>query len=60
MPKSPQEEQSRAQYNLALCPDTSLIVIPGSHRRVRTEIERNADPYDLMLPDQLIVDRRLL
>ncbi|KAN0069412.1 hypothetical protein V8E54_012427 [Elaphomyces granulatus] len=54
--KSPQGKQSHAQYNLALCPDTSLVVVPGSHRRVRTEIERNADPYDPMLPDQLVVD----
>jgi Phytanoyl-CoA dioxygenase (PhyH) len=54
--KSPQGKQSHAQYNLALCPDTSLIVIPGSHRRVRTESERNADPYEPVLPDQLVVD----
>ncbi|EED18179.1 phytanoyl-CoA dioxygenase family protein [Talaromyces stipitatus ATCC 10500] len=53
--KSPQGRQSHAQYNLALCPDTSLIVIPGSHRRVRTETERNADPYEAELPGQLTV-----
>ncbi|KAL1969675.1 hypothetical protein VTN77DRAFT_8228 [Rasamsonia byssochlamydoides] len=53
--KSPQGKQSHAQYNLALCPDTSLIVIPGSHRRVRTETERNADPYEPALPNQLVV-----
>lgn len=38
--------QSHAQYNLALCTDSSLIVVPGSHRRVRTEVERAADPYE--------------
>lgn len=53
--KSPQGRQSHAQYNLALCEDTSLIVIPGSHRRVRTEVERNADPYEPVLPEQLVV-----
>lgn len=54
--KSPHGKQSHAQYNLALCPDTSLIVIPGSHRRARTEIERNAAPYEPSLPDQLVVE----
>ena len=54
--KSPNGKQSHAQYNLALCPDTSLAVIPGSHRRARTEIERNADPYEPVLPDQLVVE----
>lgn len=53
--KSPNGRQSHAQYNLALCPDTSLIVIPGSHRRIRTEAERNADPYDSNMPGQEIV-----
>ncbi|KAI9762768.1 MAG: hypothetical protein M4579_000120 [Chaenotheca gracillima] len=53
--KSPEGKQSHAQYNLALYPDSSLIVIPGSHRRVRTDIERAADPYEPSLPDQLIV-----
>lgn len=53
--KSPQGKQSHAQYNLALCPDTSLIAVPGSHRRVRTETERNADPYEPSLPNQVVV-----
>ncbi|KAJ5488757.1 hypothetical protein N7539_003647 [Penicillium diatomitis] len=53
--KSPGGRQSHAQYNLALCPDASLIVIPGSHRRARTAIERSADPYEAVLPDQLVV-----
>jgi hypothetical protein len=53
--KSPQGHQSHAQYNLALCSDTSLIVIPGSHRRIRTETERNADPYEAYLPGQVTV-----
>lgn len=54
--KSPGGRQSHAQYNLALCPDASLIVIPGSHRRARTDIERDAEPYESSLPDQLIVE----
>ncbi|KAL3467916.1 hypothetical protein BJX64DRAFT_125184 [Aspergillus heterothallicus] len=54
--KSPGGRQSHAQYNLALCEDRSLIVIPGSHRRVRTETERSAQPYEAYLPEQLVVE----
>ncbi|KAJ5893738.1 hypothetical protein N7495_005429 [Penicillium taxi] len=54
--RSPGGKQSHAQYNLALCPDKSLIVVPGSHRRARTDTERNAKPYEPYLPDQLIVE----
>ncbi|KAL4787885.1 hypothetical protein BJX76DRAFT_247779 [Aspergillus varians] len=54
--KSPGGRQSHAQYNLALCEDRSLIVVPGSHRRVRTETERNADPYESEMPGQLVVE----
>lgn len=54
--KSPGGRQSHAQYNLALCPDASLIVVPGSHRRARTDIERNAAPYEPSLPNQLVVE----
>ncbi|KAI5293256.1 hypothetical protein KEM52_005707 [Ascosphaera acerosa] len=53
--KSPEGRQSHAQYNLALCRDDSLIVVPGSHRRARTETERNADPFAASLPGQLVV-----
>lgn len=56
--KSPSGQQLHAQYNIALFDDASLIVIPGSHRRVRTETERNASPYEANLPDQLIVELR--
>ncbi|KAF7585068.1 hypothetical protein BBP40_001098, partial [Aspergillus hancockii] len=56
--KSPQGRQSHAQYNLALCEDKSLIVVPGSHRRVRTEVERSAGPYEGYLPGQLVVELR--
>ncbi|KAL5337738.1 hypothetical protein BJX70DRAFT_226016 [Aspergillus crustosus] len=54
--KSPGGRQSHAQYNLALCDDSSLIVVPGSHRRMRTETERNADPFEGDLPGQVVVE----
>ncbi|KAL9625365.1 MAG: hypothetical protein Q9160_000428 [Pyrenula sp. 1 TL-2023] len=44
-----------AQYNIALTPDDSLVVIPGSHRRVRTDEERSADPYAEHLTGQITV-----
>jgi nicotinamide N-methyltransferase len=44
-----------AQYNFALWEDDSLIVVPGSHRRARTDVERDADPFAKSLPGQLIV-----
>ncbi|KAK3191148.1 Protein N-terminal and lysine N-methyltransferase efm7 [Lecanicillium sp. MT-2017a] len=44
-----------AQYNFALWEDDSLVVVPGSHKRPRTDTERNADPFAKELPDQLIV-----
>ncbi|EAS30744.3 phytanoyl-CoA dioxygenase [Coccidioides immitis RS] len=54
--KSPAERpQSHAQYNIALYPDSSLIVIPGSHLRARTQAERDADPYEENMPGQKIV-----
>lgn len=44
-----------AQWNLALYDDTSLVVVPGSHKRARTDIERNADPYENHLPGLTVV-----
>jgi hypothetical protein len=35
-----------AQWNLALYDDASLIAVPGSHLRARTEQEREAGVYD--------------
>lgn len=49
-----QEPMIHAQWNLALYPDSSLIVVPGSHKRVRTDMERDTEPYDDM-PGQRIV-----
>jgi Phytanoyl-CoA dioxygenase (PhyH) len=34
-----------AQWNLALYDDASLIVVPGTHARARTDEEREADPF---------------
>lgn len=60
---TPDEELERlgkpafsAQWNLALYDDASLIVVPGSHRRARTEVERAADPFEKDMPDQLVVE----
>lgn len=44
-----------AQYNFALWEDESLVLIPGSHKRPRTETERSADPFEKVLPEQLVV-----
>ncbi|KAL7791956.1 phytanoyl-CoA dioxygenase [Trichoderma ceciliae] len=59
---SPEEEMERlgrpafhAQYNLALWEDESLILVPASHKRARTEAERNAGPFEEQLPDQIVV-----
>ncbi|KAF2874084.1 phytanoyl-CoA dioxygenase family protein [Massariosphaeria phaeospora] len=59
---TPDEEMERlakpgwhAQWNLALYDDASLVVVPGSHRRARTETERAAEPYEPNMPGQLVV-----
>ena len=44
-----------AQWNLALYDDESLIVVPGSHVRARTDVERNADPFEKGLPGEIKV-----
>lgn len=58
----PQTEMERlgrpawhAQYNFALFEDDSLVLVPGSHKRARTDTERSADPFEKTLPDQLVV-----
>jgi hypothetical protein len=50
------EKGWHAQWNLALYDDSSLIVVPGSHKRARTAEERNADPYEPNMPNQLVVN----
>ncbi|KAM3531870.1 hypothetical protein NHJ13051_000606 [Beauveria bassiana] len=59
---TPEEEMERlgrpgfhAQYNFALYEDESLVLVPGSHARARTDVERAAGPFEPVLPDQLIV-----
>lgn len=54
--RAPGGRQSHCQYNLALCPDSSLIVVPGTHGRARTQTERDADPFAGVLPGQLVVE----
>lgn len=49
------EPMMHAQWNLALWPDSSLIVVPGSHKRARTDMERSADPFEDDMPGQKIV-----
>ncbi|KAH7071633.1 hypothetical protein FB567DRAFT_564461 [Paraphoma chrysanthemicola] len=44
-----------AQWNLPLYDDSSLVLVPGSHKRARTDEERNADPYAPSLPGQITV-----
>lgn len=54
--KSPGGRQAHCQYNIALVQDESLVVVPGSHVRVRTEQERSADPYaDVISEGQVVV-----
>lgn len=54
--KTPEGRQLHAQYNIALYEDSSLVVVPGSHRRIRTEAERAATLYEPHLPGQLVVE----
>lgn len=49
------EPEWHTQWNLALYDDDSLIAVPGSHARARTDEERNADPFDKQMPGQVIV-----
>lgn len=44
-----------AQWNLCLYDDASLIAVPGSHLRARTDEERNADLFEPNMPGQVIV-----
>jgi hypothetical protein len=44
-----------AQWNLPLYDDSSLVLVPGSHKRARTQIEREADPYESNMPGQITV-----
>lgn len=46
------------QWNLALYDDSSLIVVPKSHLRARTDAERAADPLEKDMPGQLVVKQK--
>jgi hypothetical protein len=43
------------QWNLVLYDDESLVVVPGSQTRARTEAERGAGPFEKEMPEQLVV-----
>lgn len=47
-----------AQWNLALYDDSSLIAVPGTHKRPRTKAERDADPFVDQLPGMRVVQMR--
>jgi hypothetical protein len=49
------EPEWHTQWNLALYDDDSLIAVPGSHARARTEEERSADPFEKHMPGQAVV-----
>ncbi|KAL9093296.1 MAG: hypothetical protein Q9165_004037 [Trypethelium subeluteriae] len=49
-----QEPAFHAQWNLALWPDESLVVVPGSQGRVRTKEEREADVMGHMPGEQVV------
>lgn len=53
-----QEPMLHAQWNLALDDDSSLVVVPGSHKRARTDMERTADPFEDDMPGQKVVKMR--
>ncbi|KAH6617068.1 hypothetical protein F5144DRAFT_498749 [Chaetomium tenue] len=53
--KGPDDKYVHTQWNLPLYDDDSLIVIPGSHARARTEEERNAGPYEEYITGQVRV-----
>ncbi|KAK4201538.1 putative nicotinamide N-methyltransferase [Triangularia verruculosa] len=50
------EAYSHTQWNLPLYHDSSLILVPGSHLRPRTDVERQADPYEANLEGQVVVE----
>lgn len=56
--KTLNEPAWHAQWNLALYDDRSLVVVPGTHKRPRTEEERNADPFEDRLHGMRVVEMR--
>jgi len=47
-----------AQWNLALYEDDSLIVVPASHKRARTQVERDADLFAKGVPGEIRVQMK--
>jgi len=56
--KKPGEAYVHTQWNLPLFDDESLVVVPGSHARARTEAERSAGEYEDNLEGQVVVKLR--
>ncbi|KAH6842780.1 hypothetical protein B0I37DRAFT_314218 [Chaetomium sp. MPI-CAGE-AT-0009] len=54
--KGPNDKYVHTQWNMPLYDDDSLIVIPGSHARPRTDEERNAAPYEEYITGQVRVE----
>lgn len=51
------EPRYHTQWNLSLVDnDTSLILVPKSHTRPRTDEERSADLFENNMPGQLVVE----
>jgi hypothetical protein len=49
------DQYVHTQWNLPLWDDDSLVVVPGSHKRARTQVERDADPFEENLEGQVKV-----
>ncbi|KAG7286544.1 hypothetical protein NEMBOFW57_008855 [Staphylotrichum longicolle] len=56
--KTPGEAYVHTQWNLPLFDDASLVVVPGSHARPRTDAERSAGEYEDHLEGQVTVALR--
>lgn len=65
-PEATEEEERRrldqkawhAQWNAALYDDCSLVVVPGSHARPRTQEERSADPFAKAIDGMKVVEMK--
>lgn len=57
LPATEEPRYHHTQWNLSLVDnDTSLVLVPKSHTRPRTDEERAADPFEPNLPGQLVVE----
>jgi hypothetical protein len=51
-----ESQRETTQWNTALYADACLEVVPGSHRRVRTQEERGCDPMSADMPGAIKVE----